>query len=84
MNMAATYHCLDGERSLHHESKSLNQPNMCPRECDLKDMQNSRVRTLRFYSNGKQSRIIIMSRITSLVSDVGPVQNLSLLLVATQ
>ena len=52
-NMVATYHHLDGERSMHHESNSSNQPNVCPRGCGLKNQGNSKIRTSKFYSNRK-------------------------------
>ena len=39
VNMVALYHRLDGERSMQHESKSLNYHNVCPTECGLKDIK---------------------------------------------
>ena len=53
VNMVASYHRLHSERSMQRELKSSNQPNVCLRGCDLKDPENSKIRTSKFNSNGK-------------------------------
>ena len=54
VNLVATYHYgLDGDRSMHHKLKSLNQPSVCFRGCGLKDLENLKITTSKFYSKGK-------------------------------
>ena len=53
VNLVATYRHVDGKRSMHHESKGSNEPNVCARGCGFKDLENSKIRISIVYSNKK-------------------------------
>ena len=44
VNIAASYHHLEGERNTRHDSNCSNWPNKCPSGCDLNYRENSKIR----------------------------------------